>query len=66
MTYNTVHFLFTLQYERDFVYGVNQILKYKQWRNQPDNLVQLCKFQIIIIIHYFKIWLFSQSQSITD
>ena len=29
MTYNTVHFLFTLQYERDFVYGVNQMLKYK-------------------------------------
>ena len=26
---------------------------YDQWRSQPDNLVPLCKFQIIIIIHLF-------------
>ena len=24
-----------------------------QWRSQPNNLVPLCKFQIIIIIHFF-------------
>ena len=32
-----------------------------QWRSQPDNLVPLCKFQIIIIIHFFRNWWFSQS-----
>ena len=32
-----------------------------QWRSQPDNLVPLCKFEIIIIIHFFRNWLFSQS-----
>ena len=32
-----------------------------QWRSQPDNLVPLCKFQSIIIIHFFRNWLFSQS-----
>ena len=26
----------------------------KQWRSQPDNLVPLCKFQITIIIHFFR------------
>ena len=25
-----------------------------QWRSQPDNLVPLCKFEIIIIIHFFR------------
>ena len=25
-----------------------------QWRSQPDNLVPLCKFQTIIIIHFFR------------
>ena len=25
-----------------------------QWRSQPDYLVPLCKFQIIIIIHCFR------------
>ena len=25
-----------------------------QWRSQPDNLVPLCKFQSIIIIHFFR------------
>ena len=25
-----------------------------QWRSQPDNLVPLCKFQFIIIIHFFR------------
>ena len=25
----------------------------EQWRSQPDNLVPLCKFKIIIIIHFF-------------
>ena len=34
-----------------------------QWRSQPDNLVLLCKFEIIIIIHFFKNWLFSQSMN---
>ena len=24
----------------------------EQWRSQPDNLVPLCKFHIIIIIHF--------------
>ena len=32
-----------------------------QWRSQPDNLVPLCKFQFIIIMHFFRNWLFSQS-----
>ena len=25
-----------------------------QWRSQPDNLVPLCKFKVIIIIHFFR------------
>ena len=25
-----------------------------QWRSQPDNLVALCKFKIIIIIQFFR------------
>ena len=25
-----------------------------QWRNQPDNLVLLRKFQIIVVIHFFR------------
>ena len=25
----------------------------EQWRSQPDNLVPLCKFKIIVIIHFF-------------
>ena len=25
-----------------------------QWRREPDNLVPLCKFEIIIIIHFFR------------
>ena len=28
--------------------------KCKQWRSQPNNLVPLCKFQLIIIIHFFR------------
>ena len=37
-------------------------LVHKQWRSQPDNLVPLCKFDIIIvIIQFFRNWLFSQS-----
>ena len=36
-------------------------VRYMQWRSQPDNLVPLCKFEIIIIIHFFRNWLFSQS-----
>ena len=39
------------------------VLKNVQWRSQPENLVPLCKFQIIIIIHFFRNWLFSQSMS---
>ena len=31
-----------------------------QWRSQPDNLVLLCKYQIIVIVHVFTNWLFSQ------
>jgi hypothetical protein len=27
---------------------------YIQWRSQPDNLGPLCKFKIIIIIHFFR------------
>ena len=27
---------------------------YKQSRSQPDNLVPLCKFRIIVIIHFFR------------
>ena len=32
-----------------------------QRRSQPDNLVQLCKFQIIVNIHFFRNWLFAHS-----
>ena len=34
---------------------------FHQWRSQPDNLVPLCKFQFMVIIHFFRNWLFSQS-----
>ena len=27
---------------------------YEQWRSQPDNLLPVCKFQIISIIHFFR------------
>ena len=37
----------------------------RQWCSQPDNLVPLCKFQIIIIIDLFKNWLFLQSMDLT-
>ena len=30
------------------------ITKGRQWRSQPDSLVPLCKFKIIIIIHFFR------------
>ena len=33
------------------------------WRSQPNNLVPLCKFQVIIIIHFFRNSLFSQSMN---
>ena len=36
-------------------------LTYFQWRRQPDILVPLCKFPIVIIIHFFRNWLFSKS-----
>ena len=42
------------------VLGIMRILCI-QWRSQPDNLVPLCKFQSIIIIHFFRDLLFSQS-----
>jgi hypothetical protein len=35
----------------------------RQWRSQPGNLVPLCKFKIIIIIHFFRNLLFSQSMN---
>ena len=34
---------------------------YALWRSQPDDLVPLSKFEIIIIIHFFRNRLFSQS-----
>ncbi len=34
-----------------------------QWRSQPDNLVMLCKFEVIIIIHFFRNSLFSRSMN---
>jgi hypothetical protein len=42
--------------------NISQLVN-KQWRSQPDNFVPLCKFKIIIIIHFFRNWLFSQSMS---
>jgi hypothetical protein len=36
-----------------------------QWRRQPDNLVALCKFKIIII-QFFRNWLFSQHFDFLD
>ena len=33
----------------------------RQWRSQPDNLVPLYKLSIIIIIHFFRNWLFLRS-----
>ena len=44
-----------------FQIHVGGITNNSQWRSQPDNLVPLCKFEIIIIIHFFRNWLFSQS-----
>ena len=41
---------------------VNKVVIANQWRSQPDNLVPLCKFEIIIIIHFFRNRLFSQSK----
>ena len=38
-------------YLSDFI---DQSIQHKQWRSQPDNLVPLCKFKIIIIIHFFR------------
>jgi hypothetical protein len=35
-----------------------------QWRSQPDNLGPLCKFKIIIIIHFFRNWLFHSQWTI--
>ena len=34
--------------------------EYSQLHSQPDNLVPLCKFQIIVISHFFSNWLFSK------
>ena len=31
-----------------------RVKTHKQWRSQPDNLVPLCKFEIIIIIQFFR------------
>ena len=37
--------------------------KSDHWRSQPDNLVPLCKFQSITIIHFFRNWfVFTVSQ----
>ena len=33
----------------------------RQWHSQLDNLFPLCKFQFIIIMHFFRNWLFLQS-----
>ena len=35
-------------------YTVMLYIYTRQWRSQPDNLVPLCKFRIIIIIHFFR------------
>ena len=40
---------------------ISQSRAFDQWRSQPDNLVPQCKFQSIIIIHFFRNRLFSQS-----
>ena len=42
---------------------INSLVNDFQWRSQPDNLVPLCKFKIIIIIHFFRNSLFSQSMN---
>ena len=35
-------------------FRIKMVPKRRQWRSQPDNLVPLCKFKVIIIIHFFK------------
>ena len=58
---------FTLMYSRFWL--VNSPANWlhanidQQWRSWPDDLIPLCKFQVIVIMHFFKNWLFSQSVS---
>jgi hypothetical protein len=40
--------------DRIFIIHRLYIRCYTQWRSQPDNFVPLCKFKIIIIIHFFR------------
>jgi hypothetical protein len=35
-----------------------------QWRNQPENLVPLCKFKIISIIHFFILFTVNEHENI--
>ena len=48
---------------RDYIFVFCTVQVFPQWRSQPDNLVLLFKFQIIIIIHFLWNWLFSQSMT---
>ena len=41
-----------LRFESSANAGIEMIVMCDQWRGQPDNLVALCKFQSIIIIHF--------------
>ena len=50
--------ILTLTYERifcDYIYKINDSRQENnnQWHSQTDNLVPLCKFQVIIIFHFF-------------
>ena len=45
---------FTIKHVNCKVEERSTIMHHKQWRRQPDNLVPLCKFEFIIIIHFFR------------
>ena len=50
--------ILTLTYERifcDHIYKINDSRQENnnQWHSQTDSLVPLCKFQVIIIFHFF-------------
>jgi hypothetical protein len=52
--------IYIQEYKILFQNHCQMIMYSRQWRSQPENLVPLCKFKIIIIIHFFRNWLFPQ------
>ena len=48
------HWAFNMIQTKQILQQTGIFLKQNQWRSQPDNLVPLCKFQSIIVIHFFR------------